>query len=57
MSLDCVQEDLETLQERDPEFYQYLKETDSGLLDFELGDSDEDVSDAPATIKVFTIIA
>lgn len=49
-----VQDDLEALQERDPEFYQYLKETDSGLLDFELDDSDEEAPEAPATIKVVT---
>ncbi|BDA42546.1 Nucleolar complex protein 2 homolog [Coccomyxa sp. Obi] len=44
-------DDLEALQERDPEFYQYLKDTDSGLLDFELDDSDGDAPEAPATIK------
>lgn len=38
----CVQDDLEALQERDPEFYNYLKQTDSGLLDFKEDDSDEE---------------
>jgi nucleolar complex protein 2 len=33
--------DLEGLKDKDPEFYKYLKENDSELLDFEEGDLDE----------------
>jgi len=38
----CIQDDLKALQERDPEFYNYLQQTDSGLLDFALDDTDEE---------------
>jgi nucleolar complex protein 2 len=47
-----VQGDLEALQERDPEFYNYLKQTDSGLLDFEFDDTDEEEVAAPSSIEV-----
>lgn len=37
-------EELELLKEQDPEFYEYLKKEESGLLDFDV--SDEDLEDA-----------
>lgn len=54
-----LQADLNALHERDPEFYAYLKQTDSGLLDFTLPGSDEEedevedeVEDAQASEEV-----
>lgn len=47
-----MQDDLATLQERDPEFFAYLKETDSDLLNFSLPangkDTDEEAAEAEA---------
>ena len=39
--LELTREDMEKLKETDPEFYNYLKSTDEGLLDFDMG-SEED---------------
>ncbi len=47
-----LQDELATLQQRDPEFFAYLKETDSDLLNFSLPptskDTDEDAADDSA---------
>ena len=47
-----LQDELATLQQRDPEFFAYLKETDSDLLNFSLPptskDTDEDAEDEDA---------
>ena len=43
-----MQEDLAALQERDPEFYAYLKQTDSDLLDFSLPADDNNDMGMPA---------
>jgi hypothetical protein len=40
------------LQERDPEFYAYLKQTDSDLLDFSLPAEDEDDDGGMPEIEV-----
>ena len=47
-SMHGMQEDLAALQERDPEFYAYLKQTDSDLLDFSLPADDDDDGGMPA---------
>lgn len=36
-----TKEDMQKLKETDPEFYEYLKETDQNLLDFDVQDGDE----------------
>lgn len=46
--LELTREDMEKLQETDPEFYNYLKSTDEGLLDFDVDDDDGDEEEAEA---------
>jgi hypothetical protein len=41
-----VQEDLATLQERDPEFFAYLQQTDNDLLNFSLPPADSEAAEA-----------
>ncbi|PHZ07744.1 Noc2-domain-containing protein [Rhizopus microsporus ATCC 52813] len=60
--IDQHKKDLEELKERDPEFYEYLKKENDGLLDFNESDEEEreqdeeesDVEDKQAAIPVLT---